>query len=149
MSLVRWDPFRELEDMSDRLNRMFGRPAARPESGKEAMTVADWIPAVDISETDAEYLIKAELPEVKKEDVKVTVQHGVLTIHGERKHEKEEKGKRYHRVERSYGSFTRSFTLPDEVDETKVRADFKDGMLHLHLPKSEKAKPKAIDVKLG
>jgi len=149
MNLVRWDPFRELEDMSDRLNRMFGRPAARPESGKEAMTVADWIPAVDISETDAEYLIKAELPEVKKEDVKVTVQHGVLTIHGERKHEKEEKGKRYHRVERSYGSFTRSFTLPDEVDETKVRAEFKDGMLHLHLPKSEKAKPKAIDVKLG
>jgi len=93
MSLVRWDPFRELEDMSDRLNRMFGRPVARPESGKEAITVADWIPAVDISETDAEYLIKAELPEVKKEDVKVTVQHGVLTIHGERKHEKEEKGK--------------------------------------------------------
>ncbi|MGH7251807.1 MAG: Hsp20/alpha crystallin family protein [Nitrospiraceae bacterium] len=149
MNLVRWDPFRELEDMSDRLNRMFGRPAARPESGKEAMTVADWIPAVDISETDAEYLIKAELPEVKKEDVKVTVQHGVLSIHGERKHEKEEKGKKYHRVERSYGSFTRSFTLPDEVDETKVRAEFKDGMLHLHLPKSEKAKPKAIDVKLG
>ena len=149
MNLVRWDPFRELEDMSDRLNRMFGRPAARPESGKEAMTVADWIPAVDISETDAEYLIKAELPEIKKEDVKVTVQHGVLTIHGERKHEKEEKGKKYHRVERSYGSFTRSFTLPDEVDETKVRAEFKDGMLHLHLPKSEKAKPKAIDVKLG
>jgi len=149
MSLVRWDPFRELEDMSDRLNRMFGRPVARPESGKEAITVADLIPAVDISETDAEYLIKAELPEVKKEDVKVTVQHGVLTIHGERKHEKEEKGKRYHRVERSYGSFTRSFTLPDEVDETKVRAEYKDGMLHLHLPKSEKAKPKAIDVKLG
>ena len=149
MNLVRWDPFRELEDMSDRLNRMFGRPAARPESGKEAMTVADWVPAVDISETDVEYLIKAELPEVKKEDVKVTVQHGVLTIHGERKHEKEEKGKRYHRVERSYGSFTRSFTLPDEVDEAKVRAEFKDGMLHLHLPKSEKAKPKAIDVKLG
>ena len=149
MSLVRWDPFRELEDMSDRLNRMFGRPVARPESGKEAITVADWIPAVDISETDAEYLIKAELPEVKKEDVKVTVQHGVLTIHGERKHEKDEKGKRYHRVERSYGSFTRSFTLPDEVDETKVRAEYKDGMLHLHLPKSEKVKPKAIDVKLG
>lgn len=149
MNLVRWDPFRELEDMSDRLNRMFGPPAARPESGKEAITVADWIPAVDISETDAEYVIKAELPEVKKEDVKVTVQHGVLTIHGERKHEKEEKGKKYHRVERSYGSFTRSFTLPDEVDETKVRAEYKDGMLHLHLPKSEKAKPKAIDVKLG
>ena len=149
MNLVRWDPFRELEDMSDRLNRMFGRPAARTELGKEALTVADWTPAVDISETDAEYVIKAELPEVKKEDVKVTVQHGVLSIHGERRQEKEEKGKWYHRVERSYGSFTRRFTLPDEVDEAKVRAEFKDGMLHLHLPKSEKAKPKAIDVKVG
>src|SRR5207247_3704265 len=147
MSLVRWDPFRELEDMSDRLNRMFGRPVARPESGKEAITVADWIPAVDISETDAEYLIKAELPEVKKEVVKVTVQHGVLTIHGERKHEKEEKGKRYHRVERSYGSFTRSFTLPDEVDETNVSAVFKEGMLQFHMPNLENTKPKVVDIK--
>jgi len=147
MNVVRWDPFRELEDMSDRLNRVFGRPSVRLESGKETMTVADWIPVVDISETDAEYLIKAELPEVKKEDVKVTVQEGVLMLHGERRQEKEEKGKKYHRVERFYGSFVRSFTVPDDVDETKVKAESKDGMLHLHLPKSEKAKPKAIEVK--
>ena len=104
---------------------------------------------MDISETDAEYLIKAELPEVKKDDVNVTVQEGVLTIHGERGQEKEEKGKKYHRVERSYGSFVRSFTVPGDVDETKVRAESKDGLLHLHLPKSEKAKPKAIEVKVG
>ena len=149
MNVVRWDPFRELEDMSDRLNRVFGRLSVRRESGKETMTVADWIPVVDISETDAEYLIKAELPEVKKEDVKVTVQEGVLMIHGERRQEKEEKGKKYHRVERSYGSFVRSFTVPDDVDETKVRAESKDGLLHLHLPKCEKAKPKAIEVKVG
>src|SRR5215510_14601999 len=115
MTLVRWDPFRELEDMSDRLNRMFARPALR-NSGKEIMTVADWIPTVDISETDHEYLIKAELPEVKKEDVKVTVENGVLTLEGERRQENEEKGKKFHRVERSDGSFVRSFTLPESVD---------------------------------
>jgi len=148
MTLVRWDPFRELEDMSDRLNRMFARPALRS-SGKETMTVADWMPTVDISETEGEYLIKAELPEVKKEDVKVTVEDGVLTIQGERRQEKEEKGRKFHRVERSYGSFVRSFTLPESVDEAGVKAEYKDGVLNLHLPKSEKVKPKAIDVKVA
>jgi HSP20 family protein len=134
--------------MSERLNRVFARPALRA-SGKETMTVADWTPTVDISESDGEYLIKAELPEVKKEDVKVTVEDGVLTLQGERRQEKEEKGKRYHRVERSYGSFVRSFTLPESVDETGVKAEYKDGVLSLHLPKSEKVKPKAIDVKVA
>jgi HSP20 family protein len=145
---MRWDPFRELEEMSDRLNRMFARPAART-NGKETMIVADWTPTVDISETDGEYQIKAEIPDVKKEDVKVTLEDGVLTIQGERKQEKEEKGKKYHRIERSYGSFVRSFSLPDVIDEEKVKAEFKDGVLSLHLPKSEKAKPKAIEVKVG
>lgn len=149
MTVVRWDPFQDLEEMSDRLNRAFGRPTVQRERGKETMTVADWSPAVDISESEREYLIHVELPEVKKEDVKVSVEEGVLTIHGERKQEKEEKGNKYHRVERSYGSFARSFTVPDGVDDTKVTAEFKDGMLNLHLPKSERAKPKAIDVKIG
>jgi len=147
-ALMRWDPFRELEDMSDRLNRMFARPATRT-NGKETMIVADWTPSVDISETDGEYLIKAELPDVKREDVKVMLEDGVLTIQGERKQEREEKGKKYHRVERSYGSFVRSFSLPDVIDEEKVKAEFRDGLLNLHLPKSEKAKPKAIEVKVG
>ena len=145
MTLVRWDPFRELEDMSERLNRVFSRPSLR-NSGKENLTVADWMPTVDISETEGEYLIKAELPEVRKEDVKVTVENGVLTLQGERRQEKEEKG---HRVERSYGSFIRSFSLPESVDESAVKAEYKDGVLHLHLPKSEKVKPKAIDVKVA
>lgn len=149
MNIVRWDPFRELEDMSDRLNRMFARPAVGQTNGKETLTVADWAPSVDISESETEYLIKAELPEVKKEDVKVSLEDGVLTLQGERRQEKEEKNKKYHRVERSYGSFVRSFVLPDQVDETKVQAAFKDGMLNLHIPKSEKAKPKAIDVTVG
>lgn len=148
MALVRWDPFRELEAMSDRLNRMIARPAVGS-AGKETLTVADWVPTVDISESEGEYLIKAELPEVKKEDVKVTVEDGVLTIQGERRQEKEEKGKRFHRVERSYGSFVRSFTLPESVDDTAVKAEYKDGVLALHLPKTEKVKPKAIEVKVG
>jgi HSP20 family protein len=151
MAIVKWDPFRELEEMSDRLNRLMSRPGNSPAvgNGKEVMTVADWIPTVDISETDAEYAIKAELPEVKKEDVKVTVENDVLTIQGERKHEKAQNGKTYHRIERSYGRFVRSFTLPNTVDESQVRAEYADGMLTLHLPKSEKAKPKQIDVKIA
>ncbi|HSA84949.1 MAG TPA: Hsp20/alpha crystallin family protein [Nitrospira sp.] len=149
MALVRWDPFRELEEVSDRLNRMFARPAARTSNGNETMIVADWTPSVDISETESEYQIKAEIPDVKKEDVKVTVEDGVLTIQGERKQEKEEKGKKFHRIERSYGSFVRTFSLPDVIEEEKVKAEFKDGVLNLHLPKSEKAKPKAIEVKVA
>jgi HSP20 family protein len=128
---------------------MFSRQALPQANGKETMVVADWVPAVDISETDGGYQIKAEIPDVKKEDVKVTLEDGVLTIQGERKQEKEENGKKYHRVERSYGSFVRIFTLPDLVDEGKVKAEFKDGVLNLQLPKSEKAKPKSIEVTVG
>ena len=149
MNLVRWDPLRELEEVSEKLNRLVSRPAVRGENRNETMTVADWIPTVDISETEDEYLIKADLPGVKREDVKITVQERVLTIQGERAQEREEKGKRYHRVERTYGNFARSFTLPDYVDDTKVTAEFKDGVLNLHLPKSEKARPKAIEVEVA
>ena len=139
--LTRWEPL-ELEDVQNRLSRLFGR---RP-NGREEVTLADWMPLADITEDDKEYLIKAELPDVKKEDVKVTVENGVLTISGERKFEKEEKKKKYHRVERAYGSFMRSFSLPDQADASKVKAEFKNGMLTVHLPKSEKAKPKQIEV---
>ena len=149
MAPVRWDPFRELEEVSDRLNRMFTRPAMRTSNNKETMIVADWTPSVDISETEGEYQIKVEIPDVKKEDVKVTLEDGVLTIQGQRKQEKEETGTKYHRIERSYGSFARTFSLPDVIETGKVKAEFKDGVLNLYLPKSEKAKPKAIEVKVG
>jgi HSP20 family protein len=153
MSLTHWDPFRELEDVTNRLNRAFGRTApprrALAESTRDALTLVDWAPSVDISETPEEFQIKAELPDVKKEDVKVRVDNGVLRIEGERRQEKEEKGKKFHRVERSFGSFLRTFTLPDSVDTAKVAADFKDGVLQVRLPKSEKPHPKAIDVKVG
>jgi HSP20 family protein len=143
------NPFRELEEMEKRLSTMFGRQSLRPDGEKEALTVVEWSPLVDISEDDKEYLIKAEVPDIKKEDIKLAVQDDVLTISGERKSEKEEKGKRYHRVERTYGSFMRSFTLPEDADGSRVSADYKDGMLNVHLPKSEKAKPKSIEVKVG
>jgi HSP20 family protein len=108
----------------------------------------DWSPRVDIAETDNEFIIKAEVPEIKKEDIKVTVDNGVLNIRGERKQEKEEKNKKFHRIERFYGSFSRTFTLPDNVDEKKIEASFKDGMLNLQIPKVEEVKPKAIEVKV-
>ena len=147
--ITRWDPFKELEDLQNRLATVFGRAPVRKEADKEAMTRADWAPLVDIAEDEKEYVIKAELPEVTKDDVKVNLQEGVLTISGERKFEKEEKGKKYHRVERAYGSFARSFSLPEDADGTKVQAEFKDGVLKVHLPKSEKAKPKSVEVKVG
>jgi len=149
-TLTRWDPFKEMDEMQKRLSSIFGlAPLRRGDGEKETMTVTEWSPLVDISEDEKEYLIKAELPEVKKEDVKVTVEKGVLTITGERKFEKEEKDKRYHRIERSYGSFLRSFTLPDEADESKVNAEFKDGVLLVHLHKNEKVRPKSIEVKVS
>jgi HSP20 family protein len=146
MNIVKWDPFKELEDVSNRLNRIFGRFPARAGSGQEMLTLADWSPSADITETDAAYLIKAEIPGVQKEDVKVTVQDGMLTMQGERKMEKEEKGKKFHRIERSYGSFVRSFRIPDDADENSVKAEFKDGMLNVTLAKSAKAKAKSVNV---
>jgi HSP20 family protein len=140
--------YREMEEMTDRLNRVFGT-FPKPFELKEPLTVADFTPPVDIQETENEYLVKAELPEVKKEDVKVTLENGVLTIQGERNLEKEEKGKKFHRIERSYGTFLRTFTVPLDADETKVAADFKEGLLKVHIPKTEKARPKAIEVKVS
>jgi len=138
MNIVKWSPFRELEDIQGRLNRFF----------REA-PFTDWTPAVDIQETDKEYLIKAELPEVKKEDVKIEMLDGVLTISGERTQEKEEKGKTFHKIERAYGTFVRQFALPSEVDPARIEAQFKDGVLSVHLPKTAEAKPKAIEVKVA
>jgi HSP20 family protein len=148
MNIVKWNPFSDLEDISARLNRVFNQmPARATETGGPFF--ADWAPAVDISETDNEYLIKAELPEVKKENVKVEMLDGVLTIEGERSREKEEKDKKFHKVERAYGRFVRQFALPNAVEAAKVAAEFKDGVLNVHLPKSVAAKPKPIEVKVA
>ncbi len=146
MNLVRWDPFRELEGMTARLNRMFPDVPARSE---DENFFAAWSPPVDIQETDNEFILKADLPDVKREDVKVELENGVLTVEGERRKEKEEKGKRFHKIERAYGKFVRHFTLPTAVDAPNVKAEFKDGVLNVHLPKAANVKPRAIEVKVA
>jgi HSP20 family protein len=149
MNRTRWNPFKDRDELESRLATLLAGREATGNGGKEALTVHQWSPLVDIMEDEKEYLIKAELPDMKKEDVRLTVENDVLAISGERKFEKEEKSKKYHRVERAYGSFVRSFSLPEDADGSKVTADFKDGMLHVHLSKSVQAKPKAIEIQVG
>ena len=148
-ALKRWNQLKDLEAFQHGLDSLLGRaPVRRPEGQDEHLAAAEWSPLVDISEDDKEYLIKAELPEVKKEDVKVTAVEGTLTIMGERKFETEVKGRKYHRVERAYGSFGRSFSLPDDASPAKVTAEFNNGLLVVHLVKDEKAKPQQVEVKV-
>ena len=149
-ALTQWDPFRELEHFTRHLASAMNRPVPerRDDQRDEWLLSADWAPSVDILEDDKAYTIKADLPEVKKEDVRVSVENGVLVISGERHAEKEEKDRRYRRIERSHGSFVRSFTVPEDADAAKVSAAFKDGMLVVTLPKTEAAKPKNIEVKV-
>ncbi len=138
--------------MQRRMASLFDRSPFRHGSltpEEENITVPEWAPLVDIAEDEKEYLIKVELPEVQKDDVKVRVENGTLTISGERKAEKEEKNRKFHRVERYYGRFERSFSIPDEVEADNVKAEFKDGVLRVHLAKSEKARPKQIEVKVS
>jgi HSP20 family protein len=142
-SLTRWNPFQEMERLQKELDRVFNGLRSIAPNGEEPMTITEWSPAVDIIEDEKEFVLKAELPEVKKEDVKVTVERDILTIRGERKAEKEEKGKKFHRVERSYGGFLRSFTLPEGTDAGKIHSEYKDGLLMVHLPKSPEAKAKS------
>jgi HSP20 family protein len=141
MAIVRWDSARELAGMEiDRLNRMFS------EFYSDAFSQA-WVPPVDIYETDAhEVVLKAELPEMKREEIGVTFENGILTLKGERKVEKDVKRENFQRIERRYGSFTRSFTLPNTVDASRISASYKDGVLTIRLPQREEAKPKQIAV---
>jgi len=154
MSLVRWNPTRELATwpsdlfgIQREMNKMFNN-FFRGDIQDEDSAIMAWTPAVDIAEHDDEYLVKVELPGVNKEDVKITIESNVLTIRGEKKQEKETKKENYHRVERNYGSFQRSFTLPSTVKSEKIDASYKDGILSVSLPKAEEAKPKQIEVKV-
>jgi HSP20 family protein len=147
-TLTTWTPFRELDELENRLGTFF-RGFPRRTGNGETLELPEWSPQVDISEDDKEYLVKADLPEVKKEDVKVTFENGLLSISGERKTEKEEKKKTYHKVERSYGRFERVFTLPEDADAAKIVAEFKEGVLRVHVPKNPAAKPKTVEVKVA
>jgi len=149
-TITRWDPFHELDELQHRLSTLFGRVPVKKEGGRqESLRVAEWTPLVDITEDSKEYLIKAEIPEVKKDDVRINVQNDVLTISGERKYEKEEHDKKHHRIERAYGSFLRSFTIPEDADPEHISAEFQDGLLRVHLTKMTSSKPKSIEVKVS
>lgn len=142
-----WDPFRDFQDITDRLNRYFqSSQAANSENGQQALRGFDWAPAVNISETDKAYLIKVDLPEVKKEEVKVTSENGVLTVEGERRQEKRDENEKFHRVESVYGRFMRRFTLPDDAQEEGIEATFKDGALQVAVPKAAAKSPKARQI---
>lgn len=148
MAIVRWmDPFRELSTMQHRMNQLFEDFFGRPGGGREGeLAVGGWAPTVDIFETDDDIVVTAELPGLEKDQVGVEYKDGVLTLRGERKLEREVKEESYHRMERSYGAFHRSFTLPGSVDAEKITAKMKNGILEIHLPKKEAAKPKQITV---
>jgi len=146
MAVVRWTPLGNLQSFQHEMNRMFDE-FFRGGNGETAGSgLGSWTPAVDIHETDDGFVIKAELPGVSKDDVSIDVHQNTLTLRGQRKHKAEVKNERYHRVERAYGTFQRSFVLPAIVDQDKVQATYKDGVLELHLPKSEAAKPKRIAI---
>jgi HSP20 family protein len=146
MPLVRWDPFRDVMSLQERMNELFERTMRRRADEEEGLAPRAWSPAVDIYETDEKMVIKAELPGLKKEDIDIEVRDNTLTLKGERKFEKEIKQENYHRVERAYGSFQRSFTLPGTVKQEAIEATFKDGILEVSLPKAEEAKPKQIRI---
>jgi HSP20 family protein len=149
-TIARWNPLRELEEFQTRILNAF-RPSSAPgqgqQNGAEGFTQSAWLPPVNIAEDDKEYVITADLPEVSPKDVKVTLENGLLSITGERTGEKEEKARKYHLMERSYGAFARSFALPADGDAKRVQAHFKDGVLTVRVPKSDEARPKLIEVK--
>ncbi len=148
MAIVRWDPFRDIISLRERMDKMFEDSLSRFRMPEEATMQTFWSPAVDIYETDENIVLKAELPGVDKSEVSVEVKDNTLILKGERKREKELKEENYHRIERSFGTFVRSFSLPVTVKQDQVKAKFKDGVLEVTLPKSEEAKPKQVKVEV-
>jgi HSP20 family protein len=146
--LTRFEPFRELSSLQDRINRVF-RESYSPEGRDESLTTSSFAPAVDVYEDEHNVMLKIEVPGIDEKDIDVQLENNTLTVHGERKIEKEEKEENYRRVERQYGSFTRTFTLPTTVDSEKVSATYDKGVLKIALPKKAEAKPKQIKVTVG
>ncbi len=150
MNTQLWNPFQEFENLLDRYNKSSGSGGVMRNSADRDLSFADWSPSVDIEEDANQYLIKADLPGVDKENIDVKLENGMLSIRGEKSTETEtDKGGKHHRRERFHGTFARSFTLPDSIDADKVDAAYKDGVLTLAIPKVEKARPKSIDIKIS
>lgn len=145
MAVIRWDPFRELSTLQDRMNRLF-EEANHGTRGSDSASSSVWSPAVDIRETADEIVVTAEIPGVDKDQIELSLENNVLTLKGERRFEKDTKEENFHRIERSYGGFSRSFSIPAVVDESKIKADYKEGVLHITLPKTQKAKAKQISI---
>jgi len=149
MALVRWEPFQDLLAIQERMNRLFDETLQRTHSREdEDFSAGLWSPPVDIYETENEIILKAELPEIAQKDIDIKIEDGTLTIRGERKFERETKKENYHRIERAYGKFNRSFSLPNTIDQEKIKASFRDGILKLIMPKREETKPKQITVEV-
>ena len=146
MNIIKYDPFREMRSLQDEVNRLFASSFNR---GDNEIMRGAWSPSVDIFENKDQIVLEAELPGMKPEDVSISIENNVLTLHGERKFEKKDEGDNFHRVERSYGSFTRSFTLPPTVSSENANAEFENGVLRLTLAKREEAKPRRIEIKAG
>ena len=146
MTLVRWSPWREMVTMQDRLNRFFDDSYTRAGFGDGQLEMASWHPMVDIYDRDEKIVINAELPGLEKKDISIDVKDRVLTLKGERAYDNETEGDKYYRRERAFGKFERSFTLPDGLDAEKIKADYKDGLLSVEIPKPEKEKPKQITI---
>ena len=146
--LTRWDPFREFTTLQDRMNRLF-RDSFGPEGREESLTTSSFAPPVDVYEDEHNVTLKIEVPGIDEKDIDVRIENNTLTVHGERSFEKEEKEENYRRVERQYGSFTRSFTLPNTVDHDNVQANYEKGVLKIKLAKKAEAKPKQIKVNVG
>jgi len=144
--LTRWDPFREMQTLQNRLNRLFDEQYS---GGQETMVTGAFVPPVDIYEDQHGIQLKLEVPGIEEKDLDIKVENNVLTVSGERKFEKEQKEENFHRIERRYGNFTRSFTLPNTVDTEKIGADYNNGVLNIRLVKREEAKPKQIKVNIG
>ncbi len=149
MTLIRWEPFRELDDVFARYSPFFGRLAAARAGAADEGAIAAWAPVANISETETDYLIKAELPEVSKEDVKVTVDENVITISGERRKEAGHADEKVHRVESFYGQFSRSFRLPDDADIDAIQAESRNGVLKVRVPKTPAPKPRTVEVQVN
>ena len=146
--LTRWDPFRELNTLQDRMNRLF-RDSFSPETQEQSLATSAFAPAVDVYEDEHNVTLKIEVPGIDEKDIDVRIENNTLTVHGERKIEKEEKEENFRRIERHYGSFTRSFTLPSSVDPGQVSAHYDKGVLKINLAKKAEAKPKQIKVNVG
>lgn len=146
MSIVRYDPFRDLRNLQDEVNRLFSTNISRV-FGDEGIARGAWNPSIDIYENKDQIVVEAELPGMKREDFDLSIENNVLTLRGERRFEKKDEGDNYHRVERSYGSFTRSFTLPQTVTGESANAEYKNGVLRVTLPKREEVKARRIEIK--